>query len=272
MLRIALVVSIAFVAIALVVIPTCTSKKREPEKPSKEELAKRSDSLRKAYRDSLKTVYGDSALVDADRLDPFSVRWYSSHLHRMNEKKLSIGNDARYEVWRITVLPSFSIPFCIRISFLPNNKMDISYATDKPDSLQLLTVVFKSTYGAAGYGGGPLRYTMEVQEGIGSHPLSDTILDRKWSQLRAHINQMNFWSQTDTMNVHELWTDGTIAILEGVSNGKYHFVERQMRDSSDQKNVVDRMLPIILRDMISMLPTLEHDGMMDYLNRTYKPR
>jgi len=132
--------------------------------------------------------------------DSFERQWYSEHLQAMKEPSLSCGAIGESEVYRVTVLPSFSNPVSVRVS-------------RRGGRYTARTIVLD---GAGGYDPGNI-----MRE---NH---QTISADEWKRLKAAIEAADFWEEPTDAPVHSdmIVVDGTQWIFEG-SAKRYHVVVR----------------------------------------------
>ncbi|MDD2794029.1 MAG: hypothetical protein PHD73_12675 [Sediminibacterium sp.] len=131
-----------------------------------------------------------------NRLDSFTNTWYSKMLFGLHEPILFDVQDSA-DVFRFTWLRTFHKPIAIRLT------------KTKGDAILTL----KIADGASGYNAGKL--------------LTDTsfyISDSEWGKFTIKISDIHFWEMQSVKN--DNGKDGSEWILEGKSEGKYHFVSR----------------------------------------------
>jgi hypothetical protein len=143
-----------------------------------------------------------------DKLDTFENKWYSKHLNSLIEPILSNLNDS-VQIYRYTNLGTWDSPF--------------SYRIEKKDTV--INVIFKQTNGQGGYDVGKLTI----------NETKSTIV-KYWDSLEMKITKFNFW-ETST-HIQDGGKDGSIWILEGYKNGKYHFITRWSPDYYGDSNFV----------------------------------
>lgn len=131
-------------------------------------------------------------------IDGFDARWFGTALQSMSEPKLpSLTKDPNVVVYRILILPNYGNPMALRVT-----KHEIIYR-----------VSARRLDGRGGYDAGKLVESKEVE-------LSAN--DSK--TLEVLIRNLNFFQMTTDDDVMML--DGDEWVLEGVSQGKYHLIER----------------------------------------------
>lgn len=136
-------------------------------------------------------------LDKSQQLDDFHIAWYSKHLDAMDEPSLSV-TIMRAETYRLLWLRSFHAPMVFRLTIGPDG------------TSELLT---KKTDGEGGYEPGKLmkKITMPIDA-------KDTGI------LLAALEKVNFWNLPSQKTGQGF--DGAQWVLEGVTNGKYHVVDR----------------------------------------------
>lgn len=127
----------------------------------------------------------------------FRDLWYSRHLRAMGEPRLAEAAASADEVFRLTVLPSFSPAFAVRLH------------RRGPSAVVVTTVLS----GAGGY---------EPGEAARHDSVEVTVDDAAAYFQRA--NAAEFWSMP--VQGRDLGLDGSEWILEGVRDGRYHVVDR----------------------------------------------
>ena len=142
-----------------------------------------------------------------DGLTKFEVEWYGKSLERMKEPKLpDLAKDANTEVYRMLILPTWGNSIVVRVQ--------------KHGDLYSLSA--RRLDGQAGYDPGKLVETKDFDLSADvSRSLETLIQNLKFPQL----------SMTDKVRGF----DGEEWVLEGVSEGKYHVVERWCATSYDPK-------------------------------------
>lgn len=132
--------------------------------------------------------------------DSFERQWYSKHLRAMKEPSLSCGVTGEREVYRVTVLPSFSNPVSVRVS-------------RNGGHYTVRTIVLD---GAGGYDPGNIMRERHR-----------TISTDEWKRLKAAVEESDFWEEsTDAPTRSDVVVvDGTQWIFEG-SAKTYHVVVR----------------------------------------------
>ena len=128
------------------------------------------------------------------------VSWYSKQLRALNEPSIykQVSNQDK-EIYRFTWLRTFHNPISIRVE---KNKQG------KP------IVIVKVADGKGGYDPGKIKISSTV-----------TITTKKYKQFIRKIGYYYFfWYIAETGK--SLGLDGAQWIVEGLSNGKYHIVDR----------------------------------------------
>lgn len=126
--------------------------------------------------------------------DTSVVRWYSEHLHAMQEPLLFHKN-LNKEVYRFTWLRTFNHPVVVRIE-----------KTGEQHKL-----VWKLCDGAGGYEPGSLKISKEVE-----------IKPEKWETFKSKLDVLDYWNMS--LGSMSTGTDGSEWILEGVDKEKYKVV------------------------------------------------
>lgn len=144
---------------------------------------------------------------DGQSLSDSEAEWYGKVLERMKEPRLpSSAKDSNAVIYRLMILPTWGSPVVVRVQKTNN----------------LYTLFARRFDGQGGYDPGKLAEQKEVHLTQNDSAALD--------QLIANVNF--FHMRTDD---HELGKDGDEWILEGVSSGAYHVVERWC-PSSEQTN------------------------------------
>lgn len=179
----------------------------------------------KENQNVLKTSINDTlnpyVRYDTSDIQIRSNMWFSRHLIQMEELKLK-GDTALNgkEIYRMLVLPTFETPYCIRIEF--DQKLKTYYCNDnKCDTIDLITIVYKDTYGGGGYGGGPLKASLKV-----NMPQEDAGISLGIEEFKKAIGTFGFWEES--VERENGGTDGTMVVIEGIKDGKYHVVTRHV--------------------------------------------
>ena len=139
----------------------------------------------------------------------------------MGESNLKLDTTIKNkEVYRMLVLPTFRTPYIIRIEF--NNDLKEVYCTEKRcDTINLITIEYKDTYGSGGYGGGNLKTSLKV-----NLPETDSTILHAIISFKKSINNLGFWEEP--IDKEDGGTDGTMVIIEGIRNGTYHIIYRHI--------------------------------------------
>jgi hypothetical protein len=128
------------------------------------------------------------------------------HLIAMKESSLLdlAKSDINTEEYRFTWLRTFHHPVVIRISL----------------SKDTGTLIMKMSSGEGGYSAGHLELNK-----------SRTLTSDDANYLRSRVDDMHFWDMFSVMYDPNVTTlDGSNWTIEGVKNGKYHFVSRSTPD------------------------------------------
>lgn len=135
---------------------------------------------------------GDSGVSE------FEAAWYGKALHRMNEPRLpESAKDTTTVVYRVTVLPTWGNPIAVRAQEIGGN----------------FTLFARRLDGFGGYDPGKLVEKKDVK-----------FTEADSRQLASLITRLRFFDMSPTDDVRG--NDGDEWILEGVSEGKYHVVQR----------------------------------------------
>jgi len=131
-------------------------------------------------------------------IDAFEARVYSAALENMSEPKLpNLSKDPNAVVYRLLILPNYSNPMAVRV--------------DKQGAIYRVSA--RRLDGRGGY---------ETGELVESKEFELSAEDSK--TLKELLRKLNFFQlMTDDGVVMD---DGDAWILEGVSQGKYHLIER----------------------------------------------
>jgi hypothetical protein len=137
----------------------------------------------------------------------FRSKWYGESLERMNEPRLpELVKDMKAEVYRIMILPNWGNPIAVRVQ--------------KHGELYSLSA--RRLDGQGGYDPGKLVESKDIE--LGAH-------DSK--ALGVLIQNLDFFQLPTDDNVSGF--DGDMWIIEGVSQAKYHVVQRWEAPSIDPK-------------------------------------
>jgi hypothetical protein len=148
--------------------------------------------------------FPDHTFDERDKVEDFTVSWYSSQLKALKEDSLwQLSQESpKQQVYRFIWLRSFHRPVVVRLDV-------------QPDGSGLLTTKVGS--GAGGYGPGKLIVDRRKKM---SKEVVDTLL--------AHVEEEQYWTlptrEKQDPNVVNL--DGAQWVLEGVRNGAYKVVDR----------------------------------------------
>lgn len=128
------------------------------------------------------------------RAGDFRLHWYSRELYALEETPLWPPASGGEHTYRITVLPSFSVPESVTLTILADGSGQIEFrATDSR------------------------RLHLRVDN-------TSAISRQQVTDFTALLNRVQFW-QSPTESPR-LGFDGAEWILEGVQNGSYHVVDR----------------------------------------------
>jgi len=135
----------------------------------------------------------------------FEAKWYGKSLERMKEPRLAdLAKDMNVEVYRMMILPTWGNPIAVRVQ-----RQGEAYSLSA-----------RRLDGQGGYDPGKLAER------------KDTIISGDNSKaLAALIQNLNFFELPTEDDVNGF--DGDEWILEGVSRGKYHVVQRWCASSYD---------------------------------------
>ena len=134
----------------------------------------------------------------AEGVTEFESKWYGKSLERMSEPRLpKLVNDANVDIYRMMILPTWGNSIVVRVQ----------------RHGELYSLSARRLDGQAGYDPGKLVESNDIELGAG---------DSK--TLSLLIRNLNFFqlATDDDLIGH----DGEEWILEGVSQGKYHLVQR----------------------------------------------
>lgn len=151
---------------------------------------------------------------DADR-HTFRVNWYVPHLLSMREQPLQSPVANQSAVYRLLFLPTFRHPVVVRVT----------------EAASVWQAVSKCSDGRGGYGPGPL-----IRED--DHDLSP--IEAK--QLVRLLDEAAFWEMPSFEKSFGL--DGSQAVLEGVSEGRYHVVDRHSPRGTPYAKLVEFLLQL----------------------------
>ena len=149
--------------------------------------------------------------VRKNRADPgvseFEAAWYGKALHRMNEPRLpESAKDPATVVYRFTVLPTWGNPIAVRAQEVGGN----------------FTLFARRLDGFGGYDPGKLVEKKDVK-----------LTEAESKQLASLITRLQFFDMAPNDDVQG--DDGDEWILEGVSEGRYHVVQRWCASKYDPK-------------------------------------
>ncbi len=126
----------------------------------------------------------------------FVLGWYSGQLSALKEPL--VFNQTDKTIYRFTWLRTFHKPVAIRLE-----RTDNSY-----------TLYWKQTSGAGGYDPGELIVNSSKQ-----------LTKEQWDKFISLLQSADFWNMT-TKSKDDMGNDGSQWIIEGMTNGKYHVVDR----------------------------------------------
>ena len=143
----------------------------------------------------------------ADAVTPFEAKWYSEPLKRMREPHFpDLAKDVNAEVYRLMILPTWGNPIVVRVQ---RGAKSYSLSARRLD-------------GQGGYDPGKLVEAKDI----------DLNADDS-NALDALIQNLQFFQLSTTDEVRGF--DGDEWILEGVSQGKYHLIQRWCASDYDPK-------------------------------------
>lgn len=175
-----------------------------------------SSSVYQLARQCLDTLERYNAIFLVDYFPPQTLttdthniarRWYSNELHALGEKPLSNhASDASAEVYRLMILPTWGNAIAIEVQRRG----------------QLYSLSARRLDGEAGYAPGKLVETKEVNlNGDDSKVLATLIQNLHFFEMPTENNYAGF--------------DGDESLLEGVSQGEYHAIDRWTVTYNTQK-------------------------------------
>jgi hypothetical protein len=140
--------------------------------------------------------------------DQFRINWYSKHLIAMKEPPMYSTNVDGFESYRFLWLRSFHHPIAVRIS--------------KYGEQHFISV--KETNGAGGYE--PHQLILHQTR---------MLAPAEWAEFIRLINRACYWDlQSEDENIGG--TDGARWILEAVTDGRYHIVDRWSPDGGSYRD------------------------------------
>lgn len=149
----------------------------------------------------------------------FRDGWYSRHLRAMGEPRLvELAAGADQEVLRLTVLPSFSPAFAVRLH------------RRGPGAVMVATVLS----GAGGYEPGEVARRDSV-----------AVDDARATAFFRRADSVGFWRMPTRAS--DLGFDGSQWILEGVRGGRHHVVDRWTPESTGNHPVFLNLAQELLR-------------------------
>lgn len=137
--------------------------------------------------------------AEVEGVTPFEAKWYGESLQRMGEPRLPevAQQDANAQVYRLTVLPTWGNSIAVRVQ----------------RHGELYSLSARRLDGQAGYDPGKLVESKDIDlSPRDSEILGGLIQNLRFFQLSTEDSVIGF--------------DGDEWILEGVSQGKYHVVQR----------------------------------------------
>jgi hypothetical protein len=137
---------------------------------------------------------------------------YRNILSVFKEPQIFPSSNKSVEIYRVFIIPTFYHPLSIRVEREGNKYV----------------LIAKRLSGQGGYGWGTLKREKR-------HYLTKN----EWQHLRSLLNQASFWTLASDDKKNEpgekgeatICLDGTTWLLEGVSEGKHHVVDRYCPDS-----------------------------------------
>ena len=144
----------------------------------------------------------------SDDLDTFVSNWFSRSLARMNEPSLSAA-DARNETYRLLVLPTWGMPRAVRV--------DLGVAAPSVSAVELS--------GDGGYDPGQVR-----------RRAARALTSAERQQLVHALSAASFWSLA-SFDPERVGHDGTVFIVEGRADGRYHVVHRWMPEAGTYREL-----------------------------------
>jgi hypothetical protein len=136
--------------------------------------------------------------ADGEGVSAFESKWYGKSLERMNEPRLpEFTKDVSADIYRIMILPTWGNPIVVRVQ----------------RHGELYSLSARRLDGQGGYDPGKLAESKDIELGAD---------DSK--TLGGLIQNLNFFQLSTEKDIYG--HDGDEWIIEGVSRGKYHVVQR----------------------------------------------
>lgn len=139
-------------------------------------------------------------------LSEFRVEWYSKHVRAMREPSLweLSRKGSAATTYRFLLLPSFTHPIAVRVT--------------KDGTGATLRAVVMSGKGGYLPGRPAIDHTLRLDAA-------------QWAELEKQVEAANFWT-LPTKERDDSGSDGEQYIVEGLSGGRYHVVDRWEPDAS----------------------------------------
>jgi hypothetical protein len=149
----------------------------------------------------------------SEGITAFEAKWYGKSLARMKEPPLpEAAKDGNLVIFRLTILPTWGNPITVRVQ-------------EQTPTYELFA---RRLDGMGGYDPGKLVEAKEVMLSPDDSERFNTLIER-----------LNFYQmpseEVDRANGKTIGLDGDEWILEGVSRGRYHVIERWCASSFDVK-------------------------------------
>ncbi len=136
----------------------------------------------------------------AEGITAFEAKWYGKSLERMNEPRLpEVAKDVNAEVYRLMILPTWGNSISVRVQ---KHGKFYSLSARRLD-------------GKAGYDPGKLVESNDVELDADDSKTLDVL-----------IQELSFFRLPTDNDKDVIGFDGDQWIMEGVSQGKYHVVQR----------------------------------------------
>lgn len=155
-----------------------------------------------------KQYFPTTTKAGVESVTPFEATWYGGSLQRMGEPRLPeiAQQDANAQIYRLTILPTWGNSIAVRVQ----------------RHGELYSLSARRLDGQAGYDPGKLVESKDIElSPRDSETLGGLIQNLRFFQLPTDDSVMGF--------------DGDEWILEGVSQGKYHVVQRWCATESNPK-------------------------------------
>jgi hypothetical protein len=160
-------------------------------------------------------VFPQNSLEDRPDGHAFRVNWYVPQLVSMQEQPLHPPVADRPTVYRLLFLPTFERPVMVRLT----------------EAERTWRVVCKRSDGRGGYGPGPLLSEEERD-----------LSPAEAKQFGTLLSGAAFWDMPSFDKTAGL--DGSQAVLEGVSEGRYHVVDRWSPRGTPYAKLVEFLLKL----------------------------